>query len=445
MEEKILERLYFHNPWWLTGEISPNLALPFRRKVFSKLWRNFNSDRIGILKGPRRTGKTTLIYQLIQEHLKNGVPPKNILYLSFDDIDLRVRLTEILKVWEREAKKPLDSGTTLYLFLDEVQFLDYWEVDVKLFFDKKYPIKFFASGSSASLIRKTTETLVGRTFEEVLLTLDFEEYLFLTGAEFGLSHETLQALKSGEASFIPYENKLFSLWDKYLERGGFPHLLGLSDEEWRQSLKDDIVDKVLYRDLVQLYGIKEPETLERMFRYLAATSSGILNISGLAANLKMSWESTQNYLSYLEQAYLIFSLPKYSRSPKETARSYKKIHVIDSGLMQIFSEPEKSALWESVTARHFWEGHKHETYYWRDDREVDIVIEENRSLFPIEVKSGSTIEKSEVRGLLDFIEKYKSPMGKVIYSGREKTLKEGSGSPIEFVPVYQLGFNGCSL
>ena len=439
MNEKTLERLYFHNPWWQTEKISPNLALPFKRKLFSKLYQRLNLNRILILKGPRRTGKTTIIYQMIESLLARGVKPFNILYLSFDDIDLRIRLAEILKVWERETKQTLENEPPLYLFLDEVQFLDFWEVDAKLFYDKKYPIKFFASGSSASLIRKTTESLAGRTFEETLLPLDFEEYLLIEGKQFGLTKENLKRLRNGEISFVPFENKLLILWEKYLEKGGFPHLLGTEPEEWERTLREDIVDKVVYRDLVQLYGIKKPETLERMFRYLAETSSGILNLSNLSSTLKMSWESTQNYLTYLKQALLVFTLPKYSRSPKETARSLEKAYVVDTGIMGIFSPPQKAALWETAVARHLWENYKRDTYFWRNGYEVDIVLETKQGLLPVEVKSTANVGIKDLKGPTEFMKKFNCSGGVVLYAGPEKT-QETEGGKIDFYPVYELGF-----
>jgi len=399
-----------------------------------------NLGRILILRGPRRTGKTTIIYQIIENLLAQGVKPFNILYLSFDDIDLRVRLSEILKVWEKEAKQVLEKEPLLYLFLDEVQFLDFWEIDVKLFYDKKYPIVFFASGSSTSLIRKTTESLSGRTFEKTLLPFDFQEFLYFEGESVGFKKENLGKLRRNEISFVPFETKLFLLWEKYLERGGFPHLLKLPSSDWKWAVKEDIVDKVLYRDLVQLYGIREPETLERMFRYVAEVSSGVLNLSDLSSNLKISWESAQNYLTYLKQAFLIFTLPKYSRSPKETARSLEKVHVVDSAIMSIFSQSKKAALWETVVARHLWETWGRNTYFWRNTREVDIVLEDNRKLLPVEVKSSEKVDAKDLKGLTYFMKKFGSPRGIVFYSGKERLEKVGVGE-IFFYPVYKLGFN----
>ncbi|OQX50358.1 hypothetical protein B5M47_03870 [candidate division CPR3 bacterium 4484_211] len=436
MNEKIAERLYFHNPWWQSGKISPKLALSFKRKLFTELWDKLSLDRILVLKGPRRTGKTTIIYQIIQQLLSQGVNPFNILYLSFDDIDLRIRLPEILKVWERESKQILEQEPLLYIFLDEVQFLDFWEIDAKLFYDKKYPIKFFASGSSATLIRKTTESLAGRTFEKVLLPLDFEEYLYLEGKSVGLTKKNLKQLKRRNINFLPFKNKLFLLWEKYLERGGFPHLVELEPEEQPQALKEDILDKVVYRDLVQLYGIKEPATLERMLRYLAGASSGILNLSNLSSNLKISWESTQNYLTYLKQAYLVFTLPKYSRSSKEMARSLEKGFVIDTGIMNLFSKPEKSALWETAVARHLWQVWSRNTYFWRDRYEVDVVFEKKGELVPVEIKSGVSISKNSLRGLVSFCKKYQIPEGFVLYSGEKKT-ETVQGIKLKFIPCWE--------
>lgn len=427
MNEILVQRLYFHNPWWKTGKVSPELALPYKRKLYRKLENLLDSKRITVIKGPRRTGKSTIIYQIINKLLKEQTNPKNILYLSFEDIDLQIRLPDILRVWELEAEKTLEKKPQLYLFLDEVQFLDYWETDVKLLFDKKYPITFVVSGSSATLVRKTTESLAGRTREHILLPLDFEEYTQLEGINLKLT---------SEKEIAAYTKELRLLWKKYLEQGGFPHLRDLPEEQRLPALSEDIIEKVIYRDLVQLYNVKEPEVLEKMFRLVSGTSSGILNLSSIASNLKISWETAQNYLTYLKQAYLVFALPKYSLSPKVTARSLDKVYVIDPLLIRLFSTPDPSIVWESTIARYFWQKHKRDTYFWRDRYEVDIVINKQADLLPIEVKSISKVGVSDLKGLVKFCQKYNLNKGLVLYSGLKRTENVG-GVKIEFIPAWE--------
>lgn len=435
--ELLPERLNFHNPWWLTGTVPKALDLPFHRKQFYSLQENLKLDRILVLKGPRRTGKTTIFYQLISHLLASGVNPTDILYLSFDDLDVRARVPEILAQWQQLTARPTEKAPQRYFFLDEAQFLPNWETEVKLYHDRKYPIKFLVSGSSASVIKQKSESLLGRTWEETLLPLDFEEFLTLKGEDFGLNQK---ALEKPEA----VNSKLFSAWEGYLNLGGFPGIYDLPAEKQKINLKDNMIDKAIYRDLAQIYGVREPEVLERMFRYLAEISSGLANISDLSSTFKLSWEATQNYLTYLKQAYLVFTLPKYSPSPKETARSLEKAHVIDTALMGLFSIPVKGALWETAVARYFWSKNERETFFWRDKYEVDLVLEKKGGLLPIEIKSSANIEEKDLQGLTEFMGKNKCHHAVVFYAGREDVRKTNFGE-IKLQPVWKLGIKNFSV
>lgn len=435
--DTLIERLNFHNPWWLTGGVPEALNLPFHRKQFFSLKENLQLDRILVMKGPRRTGKTTIFYQLINDLLASGVKPTDILYLSFDDLDVRERVPEILTAWQQTTGKPLEKAPQRYFFLDEAQFLPNWETDVKLYHDRKYPIKFLISGSSASVIKQKSESLLGRTWEETLLPLDFEEFLTLKGDFYGLDQKTLAKPEA-------VNNKLLSAWEGYLNLGGFPGIYDLPVEKQKINLKDNMIDKAIYRDLAQIYGVREPEVLEKMLRYLAEISSGLVNISDLSSTFKLSWEATQNYLTYLQQAYLVFTLPKYSPSPKETARSLEKVHVIDTAIMGLFSLPEKGALWETAVARHFWSKGERETFFWRDKYEVDLVLEKPAGLLPMEIKSSKNIEEKDLRGLTEFMIKNRCPRGIIFYAGKENLRKTNAGD-IKLEPVWKLGIKNFSV
>jgi len=413
-KEKVKELLHFYCPWWASGKVPDVLVLDFKRQALRTLFRYLSLNRILVIKGPRRTGKTTVIYQMIEKLLsRKTVPPGNILYLSFDDPELRVDLNEIFSVYEEILGISLEKGQEIYCFLDEVQFLENWQFAVKKYFDRKYPVKFIVSGSSASLIHKDTESLAGRTVEHVFLPFNFAEYLAYT-----LKNEKIENIISGIkknfsfsslpdiAGLLPYKREISIEFNNYISWGGFPHILEVADEMLKYKLlREDIIEKVIYRDMVEIFGIKKPFVLEKLFLYLAEHSSEILNTSNVSNTLKLSREYTEKYIDYLKQAYIARTIKKYSASVEKIIRSNEKCFLIDNGLIKIAGgEVPAGKLVETAVLRHL---ENREIYYWRDKEEVGFVIRENKNLFPIEVKYKSNIEKKDIAGLLKMTKDYK--------------------------------------
>jgi predicted AAA+ superfamily ATPase len=450
--ERLKRSLYFYNPWWIDNKVPIALKLKYRRPILKKLLDYFKLDRIVLVKGPRRTGKTTLLYQIIDELIvKRKISPQNIIYLSWDDpqLESKVTLSEILSAYEQLRGKTFNfKEETVYLFLDEVHFWEGWQFEVKKYFDQKYPLKFILSGSSSSLIRKGSESLMGRTIEELILPFSFYEYLTyklkdkrldeiiieLRGnCPYPLSpYQIRQIHQSVDApqhlpqidQLIPYQNKIRILFAEYLNRGGFPHLLEVDNPVlWRRLLRDDVIEKVIYRDLVELYEIKKPQVLENLFLYLAGHSSDIVNITNIANSLCLSREYTLKYLNYLCESFLVFRIKKYSPSVEKQIRSNQKVHLIDSGLITVFGfgggggENEDKKLEgqkvESLIGRYFL---KDNAFYWREKEEVDFVLDlkEGKPLLPIEVKYRNSILLRDLKGIIKFMDKYKAKEGVVI-------------------------------
>lgn len=439
--EKLKKLLYFHNPWWIDHRVPDSLKLTYRRPVLKKLLEYFKLDRAILIKGPRRTGKTTLLYQIIDELItKREIPAQNIIYLSCDDPELklltnpssdsRINLSDILDVYEQlreKTIKELKPNEKIYLFLDEVHFWEGWQFEIKKYFDKKYPLKFILSGSSASLIKRGSESLMGRTIEELILPFSFYEFLSCQLKDKRLDKIILNLQKnfvpsnllkgvtglfSGSISpidqLIPYQNKIQILFAEYLNRGGFPHLLEVENPIlWQRLLREDVIEKVIYRDLVDLYEIKKPQVLEKFFLYLAGHSSDIINITSIANSLCLSREYTLKYLNYLIESFLVFGIKKYSSSVEKQIRSNQKVHLIDSGLITVFGEGNKEnkingQKVESLIGRCFL---KEKVFYWREREEVDFVLDIN-SLLPVEVKYRNTILLRDLKGIIKFMEKY---------------------------------------
>ena len=407
--EKLKEIIYFHNPWWIGQSISHELLADYERPVLKRLLSYLNLERILVIKGPRRTGKTTLLYQMIDYLLKNGIEAKNILYLSFDDLQTRQDFDQIIKVYQELVKKVLPFEKEVYFFLDEVQFLENWSLYLKRYFDKKYPIKFIVSGSAASLIKKNSESLAGRTIEEIVFPFSFYEYLDYCFQDKKLK-EIVHSLRGdfvlGEFplkdDLIPYETQIKILWEEYLGKGGFPHLFKVKEKIlWEKLLREDVIQKVIYRDLVELYQIKKPFVLERLFLYLIQNSSQLLNISNLANSLKLSREYSEKYVEYLKQAYLIFKIKRHSGAMESQIRKMEKCYVTDPGLMQLSGRIDLGKVVETTVAVHLKDRPLH---YWREHYEVDFILDTKKGFIPIEVKYKDEIDTADLKGLLKFLD-----------------------------------------
>jgi len=441
MEEKtaLLESMYFYNSWWRTGAIPESLALPFERECLSRLTAYLSANRVIVIKGPRRTGKTTLVYQIIKSLLKDGIPPSNILYLSFDEIATRSSLDEIVAAYEKIVRKTVSEFKDVYFFLDEVHFLNNWSNSVKKYFDTKSHIKFIVSGSSASLLKKGTESLAGRTIEEIILPLNFREYLLYHTNDKKLAALIASAKgKIADAAdftpYIPYKSKIGIVFNDYLTRGGFPHLLEIKDETvLRKVMREDVVEKVIYRDLVDLFGIKKPAVLEKLFLYLVDISAGILNTSHIASSLGLSREYTEKYIEYLKSAYLVFTLPRYARSAESQLRAAAKVFVIDTGLSGAFApHKDKGHLVETLVAGHLF-GRK--LYYWKDNYEVDFIIADDAKIIPLEVKYKDNIDTDDLNGLLSFMDKFRVKKGVIFTKDSTREIKI-KGKKIVCKPVW---------
>ncbi len=439
--EKLKEIIHFYNPWWLTKEVPAELLPDYERPVLSDILSYLDLNRVIVLKGPRRTGKTTLLYQIAADLLKKGVNPENILFLSLDTIAGLDQLDNIVNAYQQLTRRVLHPAIRSYFLLDEVQFLKDWPQLVKKYFDRKLGITFIVSGSAASLIRKGSESLAGRTVEETILPFTFFEYLAyherdsrLQGLIAGMRNTWSFRALPAKDDLVPYVTTIQIRFNDYLSQGGFPHLLQTREKTMRQRLlKEDVIEKAIYRDLVELYQIKKPAALENLFLYLCEHSSELLNISNIAPSLGLSREYTERYLHYLEAAYLVFRYGKYAKSVEEQVRSMEKCYVTDPGLLQLAFRPDAGKAVESICARHLM---ARKVFYWRDDRhEVDLVLDEEEGVMPIEVKYQSNIGASDVKGLVKFLHMFKEKCGIMVTKDlfEERAMQ---GMTIRHIPAW---------
>ncbi|MFZ5626125.1 MAG: ATP-binding protein, partial [Bacillota bacterium] len=340
--ENILKLLYSYNPWWRDGILPKEFIKPMKRLAYyeaMKLFTHPDLRRHVILSGARRVGKTTLLFQMIEALLKKNVEAKKILYISFDHPLLKLcRMDEIINIYETNVSPEEEA----YLFFDEIQYATDWEKWLKVFYDTKSAWRIAATGSASPvLLHGVRESGVGRWSVISVPTLSFFEYCELTQVEerpkldSDIRPTGLVELKQHELNDIM--NRLAPLqkhFHRYLTVGGFPELALSKDDYYAQRmLREDVVDKVLKRDIPSLFNIRNAAVLEKVFLYLCFNSSQIINITTMSKELDNTPSVTvSNYIQFLEQANLIYISYPVSLDGKKILKAKPKIYIADAAI-----------------------------------------------------------------------------------------------------------------
>jgi len=461
MENKyvVLHALYEQNPWWVSGVVPEEfikpiktLETPFKRRDFFVLRNKLAEKEITAIVGPRQVGKTTILYQLIDSLIQERkIDPKRALYFSFDYPRLKAEINEVLDAYATSVlREPLQElRAPIYVFLDEVCRVKGWSRLLKGWYDLKYPIKFVASHSSSSEVFKgASESLVGRIAPYVMLPLKFVDVVRFHCGETGevvnnLSMEARNALalaiKSGNIEFnslkevrlalTPYEDSLKACLQTYLLKDGYPGLLDESSlRVCTQKLKD-YLSLTLYKDVMQIFNIRDPVVLEELVVLLADASSSLVEYSSLSKTLSTKLDTIKNYLGYLEAVFLISRAEFYSKSRSARIRKRDKVYLTNVGLRNALLGQLEESLLSDITSvgkivetlvhehclrLHFYlAGPPTKLFYWRtpQGKEVDIVMEVFRRPIPIEVTYGADVGKKKLQGMNEFMKKHGSPFG----------------------------------
>ncbi len=288
----IKEVLIEFNPWW--KGITPEIGYK-ERLIYKKIQHYMKYKQIIALTGLRRTGKTTLLLKCIIDAISSGFEAKNILYFSFDEFS-KIEIRDIIKAYEEINLVNINNGRYM-LFLDEVQKVDNWNNQVKSLYDiYSDNVKIFVSESESLFIRKRSkETLSGRIFEFRINQLSFREFLSFKGFEFepiGL-----------------YSRELAILFNSFIRSFGFPELVGITDREAIEKyVKEGIIEKIIYKDIPQLFHLKDIGVLVSLFNIVMEEPGQFIDFSSISKELGITRQSVSNYLTYLEESFLVKKL-----------------------------------------------------------------------------------------------------------------------------------------
>lgn len=414
--------LLIFNPWWKTNKV-PKKLVGKRRQIFAHIEKYLASRQILILFGLRRVGKTTLMFQLIDTLLNaKKVNPLHILYFSFDES--RYEPEEIVAFYEREIlKTSLSKPQKVYIFFDEIQKLNNWPDKLKLLFDLYPNVKLVISGSAAINIKQgTRESLAGRFFEFLIKPLSFDEFL-----EF----KNLAIDKKREDFF---ELEIRNALEAYLKTGGFVEALNFDDEALKKYFKEGLLERLVYKDLPEVFPISSTELLNRLLQINAYKPGLYLDYKNIANDLNYDQRTITNYFYYLEYALLTQKLYNFSPNLLTSEKKLKKTYLSNTAFTLALNENvPKQLLLEQFFVNLF-----QARFFSRTPQkeEVDMVLTKAEKLLPVEVKLKSKIKKADLSSLLKFMVKHNLPQGVLIANDVSSTV-ETKNKQIKIIPYWK--------
>lgn len=462
-----------YNPW-LTEGLDGFAQIPdFHRPIFDELIQGIaDYPQILSITGPRRIGKSTLLYQIIRHLIRSGKPAESCIYYSLDDPALfrpGVDPHQVMELLlEKIAKDARATGENAYLFLDEIQRLERWELYLKKYYDLHYPVKFIVSGSaSAPIFKKSRESLLGRVKDYHLRPFSFREFLLyrlkdqgslvseITSISaqgekaIGLFTDDPRHLGITEVPIQPISDNLWfaaeSLFKQYIRDGGFPEVWNLSTWDKKTDyLYENQVKKVIYEDLLLAAEFRKPEQLKRFYISLLEKPGREVNFSQIAEEVGVQKAQVEKYLPLLEMTDLLSHIDKFRKSPLRVRRSHVKFYMVDLALRNAVLRITQDQLDDPTTLGTYaenlvyttirkWKGTVAIDYYRDHDGEVDFIVHlGSKKFLPIEVKHKDRIDSGDLSPINRFSRKYNSLRGLLVTKKKDDF---GNREDIFFLPL----------
>jgi predicted AAA+ superfamily ATPase len=392
-----------------------------------------HSNKIVSLIGVRRCGKTYILFDIIRQLLEK-TDLHNIVYINFEDdrlypIQLKDLDDIITGYYELYPEKRSEN---VYFFLDEIQMIDGWEKFVRRIYDS-LKVSIFVTGSSSKLLASEIATaLRGRTITYEIFPLSFKEYLRFKNIEVNI-------YSSKSISFI------LNAFNHYLFEGGFPETV-VANSDLQKRILSDYVNLIIYRDVIERYGIKNNALLKHLIKYSFTNIGTLVSFTKLFNDLKsqgfkIGKDTVFEYFSYLSDAYALFNVSIFRNSVKEEQRNPKKMYSIDNGFKSIFDSslsPDYSKLYENIAFLHLRRQTK-EVYYFKQNQEVDFyaIVDGKKIIANISYNiSDIQTRKRELEGLTAAMEYFHSQTGYLITKDEDQIIKQ-KGKKIYIVPLWK--------
>lgn len=419
MDKEILKKLIVLAQERDIKPIERDIAIPFVGKIST-------------IMGPRRAGKTYVIYQMINQ-LKGD--KDRILYINFEDERLlpikKEELDLILDAYYELY--PENKGKRLYLFFDEIQAVPYWEFFVRRLHEQENAELCITGSSSKLLSTEIATQLRGRTLTYSVFPYSFKEFLRAKGIVLERHFE-----------YKDMRYKLKSLLSEYIEFGGFPEIAD-KDVPLKTKILQEYFELIFYKDLVERYKIRNFGAVKEMLLYLLNIFSASFSTNRYYKMLKSQGKKIGKntlftYISCISDINFVFMVPIYGKV-KEQFANPKKVYIVDTGLINAIAfkvSPDLGRLYENAVFLQLKRSGG-EIYYWKNKYECDFLIKEDEKIKKaIQVCLSITPENKdrEINGLIEAMAEFNLTEGLIITADFENEETMG-GKKIICKPLWK--------
>lgn len=394
----------------------------------------FGSGKIITLVGARRSGKTYVLFNLMDKLVKAGADFRNILYVNFEDERIDLKLNELDLIIKAYAELYPDTKIKdCYLFFDEIQNIENWEKFIRRVYDSLTRNIFITGSNSKFLSSDIATSLRGRTISFEVYPLSFREYL-----RFNKVGVDIYSSKS----LAKINNYLFG----FLKNGGFPEVFAY-DDNMRAKVLQEYFNVMIYRDLIERYEIKNAAVLKYFLKRILASATKQLSVNTIYNELKSSGfkigkNHLYEYLDACQNIYLAFVLTKHTHKLVSRELGERKVYAIDNGLLNAisfkFSEDTGKAMEQVIFLELKRRGS--EVYFYKEKYECDFIIKKGHAVSEAIQVSFSLSDKKtaarELRGIVDACKNFGLKEGTVITIDESKDF-ESDGIKIKQVPLYK--------
>ncbi len=369
----------------------------YKRFLYNEIVKYLDHKNALVITGMRQVGKTTLMRQIFQElnapklwfDLDNPLDQ-----LFFEEKDYHA-------VYKKLSDESGSQKVRQFVFIDEIQNFPEITNIIKFLIDN-YSVKFIVSGSSNFYLKNLfPESLSGRKFLFVLPPLGFQEYLHFKGLNpGGTSYKDSFPDLSNPSAY--YHEKYAYHYDQFLEFGGFPEVVITEDHALKKMVLKNIFASFFEKDLRILSDIKDIRELRDLILLLVPRAGNMLDVSRLSVELGINRVKTYQYLEFLQGAFFLHLIPKYSKSADRAVAGGKKVYFSDTGLLNIIGKTNDGQLFENAIANQLLNYGSLSFYHKRNKTEIDFIL---NGQIALEVKQtgtpGDLLKLQKIAGELD--------------------------------------------
>ena len=442
-----LKNISLLNPWYQNNNFLYQEKKFSKRKYYYEVQKYLKKELIISIVGLRRTGKTTIIKQLINYLLLKKIETRKIFFYQFDDDE--ANLEKLLEFYFKNILKTDLYKSECFIFLDELQFIENWQSVLKKYYDINPKIKFVISGSTHLYLHKNTkESLAGRIADIYIHTFGWHDFL---NFKYNKNFNFLSDIFSDNFLYKAKKNSDILIYKEeflnFLSFGEYPYYFHEVDVFFLDKYyKESILDKIFTKD-ISLFDIDNRKAFSEVFKILNKETGQEINLTNLSREIGLNVITIKRYISILEKMFLHDSVYKYEKSLRKQIRSFKKGYVKSLNLARVLigldyfniSKDEFGHLIETFVYNEFIKNNIKNINFYHDTKtkkEVDFILRKGDIILPIEVKTNHQINKKNLKNLIDFMKKNKCRRGILVYGGNEVEVKNIDDHRIEFIPYF---------